>query len=54
MISHVGSVKVSEVLVNGRGLYRVRVGPLGNLEDADRALNSVMQAGYSDAKIIVD
>ncbi|MSO92708.1 MAG: septal ring lytic transglycosylase RlpA family protein [Rhodospirillales bacterium] len=53
-LAHAGSVRVSEILVNGRGLYRVRVGPFANLEDADRTLNSVMQAGYPDAKIIVD
>ncbi|MDP6804747.1 MAG: septal ring lytic transglycosylase RlpA family protein [Rhodospirillales bacterium] len=49
-----GEVKVSAVLVNGRDLYRVRVGPLTTVEAADLALDRVIAAGYPDARIIVD
>ena len=53
-LSSVGKVQVSSVLVNGRDLFRVRVGPLASVEVADRVLEQVIGAGYPDARIIVD
>ncbi len=53
-LSTVGSVKVSPVLINGRDLYRVRVGPFTNVAAADKMLESVTQAGYPEARIIVE
>ena len=50
----VGEVAISPVLVGGRDLYRVRVGPLTTVEAADLALDRVIAAGYPDARIIVD
>jgi len=53
-LTPVGPVKVTSVLVNGRDFYRVRVGPLETVSDADRMLESVTRAGYPNARIIVD
>ncbi|MFQ5763816.1 MAG: septal ring lytic transglycosylase RlpA family protein [Rhodospirillales bacterium] len=53
-LSSVGPVKVTSVLVNGRDLFRVRVGPLTTVDEADGMLESVTQAGYPDARIVVD
>jgi rare lipoprotein A len=53
-LSPLGSVKITSVLVNGRDLYRVRVGPLTNVADADRLLGRVIGSGYSNARIIID
>jgi rare lipoprotein A len=53
-LSGLGGVKVTSVLIGGRDLYRVRIGPLTSVADADLALESVIAAGYSDARIIVD
>ena len=53
-LSGLGGVKVTSVLIGGRDLYRVRIGPLVSVADADRALESVIANGYSDARIIVD
>ncbi len=50
----VGEVTVNPVLVDGRDLYRVRVGPLTTVQAADLALDRVISAGYPDARIIVD
>ncbi len=47
-------MKVTSVLVNGRDLFRVRAGPLAGETDADRILKWVIDAGYPDARIIVD
>ncbi|MBL4690684.1 MAG: septal ring lytic transglycosylase RlpA family protein [Rhodospirillales bacterium] len=49
-----GPVKISSVLVNGRDLFRVRVGPLSNVAEADRILDSVIRAGYQNARIIIE
>ncbi|MDV7338585.1 septal ring lytic transglycosylase RlpA family protein [Terasakiella sp. A23] len=53
-LSSVGDVQVSQVLVNGRDFFRVRVGPLQSVGQADQILNDVIQAGYPSAKIIIE
>ena len=53
-LNHLGNVTVSSVDVNGRQLYRVRVGPLDNVPRADATLAMVMARGYTEARIVVD
>ncbi len=53
-LANLGPVNVTSVLVNGRDLFRVRAGPLASVTDADRILKWVIDAGYPDARIIVD
>lgn len=53
-LASVGEVQVSQVLVNGRDFFRVRVGPLQDVSQADQILENVIQAGYPSAKIIVE
>ena len=53
-LASVGSVKISSVLINGRDLYRVRVGPLASVADADRILKTVARVGFTSARIIVE
>lgn len=53
-LSGLGSVRVSSILVGGKDLFRVRVGPIATVEEADRMLERVIRSGYSDAQIIVD
>lgn len=54
MLHGIGPVKVSTVLVGGRDLFRVRVGPVAGVGEADRILEGVIKAGFPDARIIVD
>jgi len=49
-----GKVGISPVLINGRDLFRVRVGPLGSVADADLMLEQVIRSGYTDARTIID
>jgi rare lipoprotein A len=49
-----GPAKISSVLINGRDLFRVRVGPIDNVKEADNILNSVIIHGYPTARIIVE
>jgi rare lipoprotein A len=53
-LASVGDVEVSQILVNGRDFYRVRIGPLSNVSDADKVLENVIRAGYPAAKIIIE
>jgi len=53
-LSPIGPVTVKSVLVNGKDFYRVRVGPLTSVSDADRMLELISRAGYPDARIVVD
>ena len=50
----VGPVKISPVLINGRDLFRVRVGPMASIDDADLMLERVIEAGYTGARTLVD
>jgi len=52
-LSSFGDVNLSQVLVKGRDLYRVRLGPIENVGEADRVLAVVASAGYPEARIIV-
>jgi len=53
-LHNLGGVRISPVLVNGQDLYRVRMGPFQRTEQADRFLESVIRAGYSGARIVVE
>jgi rare lipoprotein A len=51
-VDHLGSALISQV--NGNGLYRVRLGPIGSVKEADRLLDRVVGTGLTEARIIVD
>lgn len=53
-LSSLGPVKVTSVLVKGRDLFRVRLGPLPSVAEADKMLKTVAQSGYPRARIVVD
>jgi rare lipoprotein A len=52
-LSPLGQTKVTPVFVGDQQMFRVRLGPVGTVEDADRLLQSVIDAGYKDAQVIV-
>jgi rare lipoprotein A len=49
-----GPAKVYAVRINGVDLYRVRLGPIGGVEEADKLLDRVVSSGLADARIVVD
>jgi rare lipoprotein A len=53
-LAGVGKARVVQALVNGRDIYRVRVGPLDTVDAADSLLERVVRAGFTDARIVVD
>ncbi|MCR6632149.1 MAG: septal ring lytic transglycosylase RlpA family protein [Magnetospirillum sp.] len=53
-LSTVGHPQIQSATVKGQTVYRVRFGPLGTVEEADRLLESVIASGQQDAKVVVD
>jgi rare lipoprotein A len=51
---YAGPTQVSQTVINGKPLYRVRFGPFAAVEDADSMLDKVINKGQNDAKIVVD
>jgi rare lipoprotein A len=53
-IAPLGSVQVMTASVKGIAVYRVRLGPVDNVEQADRLLQRVVNSGYREARIVSD
>lgn len=54
ILSGIGDTKISQVLVNDKDFFRVRIGPLVSVEKADLLLEQAILNGYPDSRIIVD
>ncbi|MBT4890636.1 MAG: septal ring lytic transglycosylase RlpA family protein [Rhodospirillales bacterium] len=54
ILSQVADTKITQVLVNGVDFYRVRIGPLSEVGQADALLEQAIGSGYPDSHIIVD
>lgn len=53
-IASFGSVQVTTASVKGTEVYRVRLGPVATVEQADQLLARVVDSGYPEARIVVD
>ena len=53
-LANTGNVMVQPTIVNGKQLWRVRVGPYANDADARVALGWVISAGAADAQVVID
>ena len=53
-LSSLGSCSILPTWVDGRKLYRVRLGPFQNESGADKVLADVAKRGYPEAAIILD
>jgi len=53
-VDRVGTGKVSRINRDGQVLHRVRLGPVNEVEEADRLLSAVFDLGFRGARIIVD
>jgi rare lipoprotein A len=49
-----GTVNVTGATINGVQIYRVRLGPIGSVDEADKLLDRVLATGISEARIVVD
>lgn len=50
----VGSPTISQVQTPKGSMFRVRLGPLPSVADADALLEKVIASGYPDARVVVD
>jgi len=50
----IGPVTVALARINGVDVYRVRIGPIQTIGEADRLLSRALGVGASDAKIVID
>ena len=53
-LASTGTVVILPAIVNGRQLWRVRVGPYASDADARVALGWVISAGAADAQVVID
>lgn len=53
-LSDIGSADIHGALVSGKQFYRVRIGPLEDVGQADKVLALVIARGFPGARIIVD
>lgn len=53
-IAELAPASITPVSTTGQRLFRVRLGPLASVEDADQALERVVKRGYAGARIVVE
>lgn len=53
-LSWIGPSEITNVVVKGQEIFRVRIGPLQSVSNADDVLQQVLQQGIMDAHIIVN
>jgi rare lipoprotein A len=53
-LAGMGSARVIPVQLGAQRFYRVRVGPIADVDQADRLLNQVIAMGNKDARIVVE
>lgn len=52
--SGLGEVRITQAGNSTDPLYRVRIGPLTTVDEADRVSNSLMSLGINDTRVIID
>jgi rare lipoprotein A len=53
-LRNLGATHITQVQLGQQIFYRVRLGPIQRVEDADALLQKVLQAGQPDARIVVE
>lgn len=53
-LSSIAPTQLSYIQVGTQPMYRVRLGPVASVADADKMLERVVAAGYPEARIVVD
>jgi rare lipoprotein A len=49
-----GPVKVAQVMVEQQRYFRVRIGPIPSVAEADRTLQRLIADGHPESRIVVD
>lgn len=50
----IGKAQIAQTIVNRRRFFRVRFGPMGSVDEADRLLAMLIDSGHNDARVVVE
>jgi rare lipoprotein A len=53
-LSRMGAATMTPIKVGTQQFYRVRLGPIASVTEADRLLERLVQTGHTEARIVVD
>lgn len=53
-LSVLGRSRVTQTMIEDRRFFRVRLGPIVSVDEADRLLEKLQSSGFKDARVIVD
>ncbi|HMA14572.1 MAG TPA: septal ring lytic transglycosylase RlpA family protein [Kiloniellaceae bacterium] len=53
-LASLGNVQISKALVGADSFYRVRVGPMATVAQADQLLETLLGNGFNDSRVVVD
>jgi rare lipoprotein A len=53
-LDRVARTSIEPASVDNRNFYRVRLGPLASVDEADRVLEELFRDGHRQARVIVD
>ncbi|HLB80430.1 MAG TPA: SPOR domain-containing protein, partial [Dongiaceae bacterium] len=53
-LSRFGQIEMTPTRIGGQQFFRVRLGPIATVAEADRLLAQVVQAGHPEARLVVD
>ncbi|MHA1601254.1 MAG: septal ring lytic transglycosylase RlpA family protein [Alphaproteobacteria bacterium] len=53
-LSQLGNVQVAETIIENRRYFRVRLGPMASVKEADEILAILLGNGHPDARVVVD
>ncbi|MHA1154416.1 MAG: SPOR domain-containing protein, partial [Alphaproteobacteria bacterium] len=49
-----GKAQIARATVDRRRYFRVRFGPMGSVDEADRLLTMLIDNGHNDARVVVE
>jgi rare lipoprotein A len=53
-LADLGESRIQPARVSGQQFYRVRLGPVGSVEEADRLLSVLIERGHTNVSVVVD
>ncbi|MEE8188074.1 MAG: septal ring lytic transglycosylase RlpA family protein [Kiloniellales bacterium] len=53
-LTKIGRARIAQTVVDRRRFYRVRFGPMGSVEAADKLLATLIDSGHIDARVVID
>ncbi len=54
LLSQLGNVRIASALVEDKQFFRVQIGPIASVDEADRVLAMLLDNGHGEARVVVD